>query len=221
MLSRLQTPGFTPAQLTSLDRYEIPGFDRPAVFNWNPDVALASDVAMYATFTLPAFMMLSRDARRDFLAVGFIYAEVAMLTVGLTELTKGIARRARPYAYNSDVELSIRTDRDARLSFFSGHTSVTAALCFATAKMFSDYSDDPTHEALVWTAAAIVPAATGVLRYEAGKHFPSDIIAGYFVGGAIGYLIPWLHGRKPLVEGMTLSPVSTQGGMGIYLSYRL
>lgn len=222
ILARLQTRGLTPAQVNSLDPYTIPSFDRPAIDNWNPKAALASDILLYGSVTLPAFMMINKRARKDFLVVGFIYAETALLTLGVTELTKGLSKRARPYVYNPDVSMSRKTERDARLSFFSGHTSITTALCFTTAKIFSDYSDNPTHEALVWTAAALVPIATGHLRYQAGKHFPSDVIAGYFIGGAIGYLVPWLHRRKPLVKGMSWAPYSNgKQELGLYVNFTL
>ncbi len=221
LFTRYQTRPFTMAQVNSLDAYDLPGFDRSATKNWNPKADLASDVLLYGCVTLPALMIIDRDARKDFLVVGFIYAEVAMLTLGVTEMTKGLVKRPRPYAYNSSVDMDTRSDRDARLSFFSGHTSMTAAICFTTAKVFSDYSDNRTHEALVWTGAVIVPAVTGYLRYNAGKHFPSDIIAGYFIGGAVGYLVPWLHRRKLVVKGLSVSPFSTGDGAGLYLSYRL
>lgn len=221
ILTRLQTRPFTEAQVNSFDKYNIPGFDRSATTKWSPNAALASDVLLYGSMTLPAFMMIDKRMRKDFLVIGFIYAETAMLTLGVTELTKGLSKRARPYVYNNDVGMDRKLERDARLSFFSGHTSITTALCFTTAKIFSDYSDNATHEALVWTAAAAVPIATAFLRYEAGKHFPSDIIGGYLVGGAIGYLVPWLHRRKPIKKGMTLSPFSTGDGLGVYFSYKL
>lgn len=221
ILTRLQTRGLTPSRVNSLDSYEIPGFDRTAINNWNPDAALASDIILYSSVTLPAFMMIDKRARKDFLVVGFIYAETALLTLGLTELTKGLTKRPRPFAYNPEVGMDIKTDRDARLSFFSGHTSITTALCFTTAKIFSDYSDNRAHEALVWTAAAVVPLTTAFLRVEAGKHFPSDVIGGYLIGGAVGYLVPWLHRKKPWVKGMTLTPYGLDGGAGLYFSYRL
>ena len=221
ILARIQTRPFTEAQVLSLDKYNIPGFDRPATNRWSPNAALASDILLYGSVTLPAFLMINKRMRQDFLVIGFIYAETAMLTLGVTELTKGLSKRARPFVYNDDVSMDRKLERDSRLSFFSGHTSITTALCFATAKIFSDYSDNPTHEALVWTAAAAVPLTTAYLRYEAGKHFPSDVIAGYFIGGAIGYLVPWLHRRKPIVEGMSLSPYSTGDGLGVYFSYKL
>lgn len=217
-----QTQPFTAAQVNSLDPFVNPGIDLNALNKWNPKVAKTSDALLYASLTLPAFMMIHPNARKDFLAVGFIYAEVALLTVGVTELAKNLVLRPRPYAYNYSVPIDVRTDTDARQSFFSGHTSVTAALCFTTAKVFSDYSDNPTHEALVWTSAAILPAITGYFRYEAGKHFPSDIIAGYLAGASIGYLVPWLHRRKPLVKGMTWAPYSNgRQEIGLYVNYRL
>ncbi|MGB0369657.1 MAG: phosphatase PAP2 family protein, partial [Flavobacteriales bacterium] len=150
-----------------------------------------------------------------------IYAETALLTLGVTEFFKAGVRRPRPFTYNPDVAMHVKTERDARFSFLSGHTSITAALCFTTAKVFSDYSDNSTHKALVWTSAAVLPLITGVLRVEAGKHFPTDVISGYLVGGAIGYLVPWLHKRKPLTEGLTISPVGLRGGAGVYIGYRL
>ncbi len=221
LLTSYQTLPLTESQINSLDRFDIPGFDRNATKNWNLKAALASDIMVYGSVALPAFMMINKRMRKDFLVIGFIYAETAMLTLGVTELTKGLAKRARPFVYNPDVDMSEKTSRDARHSFFSGHTSLTAALCFTTAKIFSDYSDNRTHEALVWTGAVIIPAITGVLRYEAGKHFPSDIIAGYFVGATVGYLVPWLHRRKPLTKGLTISPYGLNDGAGLYLSYQL
>jgi membrane-associated phospholipid phosphatase len=222
LVMHFRTQGLTPAQVNSLDRFDNPGLDRSATDRWNPQVAKSSDGLLYASFTLPALMMIHPKARKDFLAVGFIYAEVAMLTVGVTELAKNLVLRPRPYVYNEDLSMNLKTDADSRQSFFSGHASLTAALCFTTAKVFSDYSDNPTHEALVWTGAVILPAVTSYLRYEAGKHFPSDIIAGYFVGATIGYLVPWLHKRKPIVKGMTLAPYSNgRQEIGFYMNYRL
>ena len=222
IFAHFQVMPLTQAQLIGLDKYDVPGFDRSAISNWNPKADLASDIFLYGSVALPAIMMIDRRARKDFLLVGFMYAEVAMLTLGVTELTKGLARRPRPYAYNDQVGLDQRMSRDARMSFFSGHTSITTALCFTSAKIFSDYSDNPTHEALVWTGAVILPAITGYLRYDAGKHFPSDIIAGYAIGGIIGYMVPWLHRRKPMVKGLSWAPYSNgRQEVGIYVNYQL
>ncbi|MBT8218659.1 MAG: phosphatase PAP2 family protein, partial [Bacteroidia bacterium] len=46
---------------------------------------------------------------------------------------------------------------------------------------------------VVWTTAIAVPALTGLLRTRAGKHFYTDVIVGFVVGAAVGYLIPEIH----------------------------
>jgi len=216
-----QVTGYSDATLLTLDKYELPGFDRGTVGNWSTASANASDYALYVSAAMPLLMLADRRARQDWLGLAFMYVEVAGVTVGLTELSKGLARRARPYAYDPEAPMAERLDPDARKSFFSGHTSTAAAMCFLTAKVFSDYSDNRTAEALVWTGAILAPAVVGYLRVDAGKHFPSDVIAGYLIGGAIGYLVPELHKKKNLPKGLTVSPFGSANGTGIYLSYRL
>lgn len=219
--SRKQVSPFTQADLAGLDRYDLPGFDRSTVDNWRPSSATASDYMVYASAAMPLLMLADRRARQDWLGLAMMYVQVGGFTVGLTELTKGMVRRPRPYAFNPDAPMDERLGQDARLSFFSGHTSVTAAMCFLTAKVFSDYSDNRTASSLVWTGAVIAPAVVGFLRVHSGQHFPSDVIAGYMLGATIGYLVPELHRRKRLPKGMSIAPFGSQFGTGLHLSYTL
>jgi len=46
---------------------------------------------------------------------------------------------------------------------------------------------------LIWSAAVLIPAVTGFSRVNTHNHFPTDVIVGYIVGAAIGYLIPVIH----------------------------
>ncbi len=219
--SRKQVDGFTEQTLNSLDRYDLPGFDRGTVENWRPSVSTASDYMVYASAAMPLLMLADRRARQDWLGLAMMYIQVGGFTVGLTELSKGLVRRPRPYAYNPDAPLDERLDPDARLSFFSGHTSTAAAMCFLTAKVFSDYSDNRTAEGFVWAGAVIAPAVVGFLRVHSGHHFPSDVIAAYLIGATTGYLVPALYRRKRLPKGMALAPFGSQFGAGLHLSYQL
>ncbi|MEQ8424859.1 MAG: phosphatase PAP2 family protein, partial [Cyclobacteriaceae bacterium] len=81
---------------------------------------------------------------------------------------------------------------------FSGHTSHTAAASFFMAKVISDYHPNMNKGAriILWSAAVYIPALTATLRVKAGKHFPSDVVAGYAVGAFAGWLIPQLHKVK-------------------------
>jgi len=64
---------------------------------------------------------------------------------------------------------------------------------FFTARVFSEYLSNNTTQVLIWSAAALIPAVTGFSRVNTHNHFPTDVIVGYIVGAAIGYLIPKLH----------------------------
>ncbi len=48
----------------------------------------------------------------------------------------------------------------------------------------------------LWSFSAYIPALTGYFRVKAGKHFTTDVMAGYAVGAFTGWLIPHLHKKK-------------------------
>jgi membrane-associated phospholipid phosphatase len=207
-------------QLNGLDVIDVNPFDRSATNQWSPTAAKISDGFMIGALALPFTILAFKSARENWLGLGLMYVEVGLYTVGVTELTKGITKRIRPYSYNPEAPLETKRGKDSRSSFFSGHTAMAASFSFLTAKVFHDLSDNKTAKALVWTAAALIPAATGYLRYRAGKHFPTDIITGYVVGGAIGYLVPFLHKKRKSNENLSLMPVAGPNNLGLYVSYR-
>lgn len=188
-----KTKPLTEQQMALFDRNTIPKIDRPAAYNWSKGAALGSDILLISSLTYPSLLLIDKDIRKDFGKVGAIWAETMFLSTGITNLTKALVKRNRPYTYNPDVPLHKREERDSRYSFFSGHSSVTASMCFMSAKVFTDYH--PNHKALpyIWTGAAIIPAATAFLRWRAGKHFFSDILVGYLVGATVGFIVPHLH----------------------------
>ncbi len=182
-----------PSFIASLDRMQINAFDRSAAYNWSRPAAFGSDVIMYGAIAVPSLLFFDKDIRKDYGKVGVIWAQTMALNTGLTNITKVLVKRTRPYVYNPNTPEHYKLERDARYSFFSGHTSVTASMSFMTAKIFSDYN--PSSKALpyVWTTAAIVPATVAFLRWRAGKHYASDVILGYLTGAAVGFLVPHLH----------------------------
>ena len=125
-----------------------------------------------------------------------MWVEMNSLTLMATDLTKNLVSRPRPFTYYNAAPLADRMDSDARKSFFSGHTSMTAANSFYAAKMYSDLYPDSRWRPWVWTAAAVLPAITAQQRMAAGKHFLSDVLVGYVVGGFIGYMVPEFHRRR-------------------------
>ena len=217
-----QQKPLTFLELAMLDRSEINPLDRSATDRYSPEALTASHIMTYGSMALPFALLSIKQVRKDWLYMGFMYAEVGLLTFGITEITKAATGRIRPLAYNPAFPLDTRMEAESRKSFFSGHTANSAAFCFLTARIFADHSDNKVAKALVWTGAATIPAVTGFLRYWGGKHFPTEIIAGYIVGGAIGYFVPYLHRKRWKDDRLSVLPFGGLGSQaGFCVLYRL
>ncbi len=204
------------------DRAAVNGFDRIATRQWSPAAATTSDVLLYSSCVLPFAATLAdvlvrdRDAR-DFAVDAGIVAESILVAGGLTNVVKYAVHRARPLVYNPAAPASMRVKADSRLSFWSGHTATTAAALVSLAYVHW------THRPGTWSgwlavggAAAFVPAVA-TLRVAAGRHFPTDVLAGAAVGTAVGVLVPWLH-RGDGKARVSVDPVVLPGGSGVALS---
>ena len=174
---------------------------------------------------LPAAFLVENHTGRDIKTLLIMYAEVFSFNYGLTVLAKSTAHRARPYVYNPEVDIGKRTSSDSRASFFSGHTSQTAAASFYFAKVITDYH--PTMrkglKTGMWIFAVAAPALNGYFRVKAGKHFPTDVITGYIAGAATGWLIPQLHrtkSSKDQKEKIQIGFVPSGQGMLLTAGYR-
>lgn len=229
-LQGTRQPFADEAEILALDASGINGLDRVALDRWSPAAALRSDVGLYGTFALGTtaalWAPLSRPREGRLGQAGLLllmWGETNVLTAFGTDLIKVAAYRPRPFVYFVDAPLEEKLVLDARKSFISGHTSTTAANCFIMAKVFNDYFPDSRWRPVVWSAAALIPAYVGWQRVAAGKHFPTDVLAGYAFGAVLGYLVPHWHlpgGHRPLVRrGMSfqLYPITATSGPGLGL----
>ncbi|MBN2772520.1 MAG: phosphatase PAP2 family protein [Spirochaetes bacterium] len=147
-----------------------------------------------------------------------MFTEGLIMVLGVTELSKGIVGRERPLMYNDDIPNSDKLERgeDGSMSFFSGHTSFSFYSAAFVSTVFSDLYPDSGYRYLVTGTTFAAASLVGYMRYEAGSHFPSDIIVGAAVGSAIGYLIPGLHRKKG--SGIAVSHVFIGSSNGLMLS---
>mgnify|MGYP002377780069 CR=1 FL=1 len=195
LLKRRLNP-LTEAQILALRREDVWAFDRSPTYNWSRPAAKVSDFIMFGAMASPALLLLDRDIRQQSgWRVAVMGAQVFALNTGITNLTKILVKRTRPFVYNPNAPMDYKTREDARLAFFSGHTSVTSSMSFFTAKVYHDHHRGSRALPYVWAGAAIVPAVTGYLRWRAGKHYITDIITGYAVGALVGILVPELYRR--------------------------
>lgn len=191
-----QQASINPQEIFLLDKNQINLFDRPATYYYSKNLSLTSDVLLIATVSLPLSFLFIEKTKEDIFSIGVMYLETLTLTYGLTNLTKNIVNRYRPYAYNSDVPLSEKLNLDTKQSFFSGHTSAAFASAVFFSTIYSDQISNEKSKTLVWAGSLTLASSVALLRYFSGKHFPTDIIAGAVVGGLIGYGVPKLHQKN-------------------------
>jgi len=184
----------TKQEIDELDVNDINSFDRNAIKPYREE--LNGDLLLYGSFLLPLTFLVNDNTRRDWQMLGAMWLEVMAIQSGINLLVKGLAKRTRPYVYDPDTPLEEKQTTGARLSFYSGHTSTTAATSFYIARVFSDYLSNKIVKTFIWIGAAIYPALTGYLRRDTGNHFRTDVITGYLIGAAIGYFIPEIHLRN-------------------------
>jgi len=202
---RSQTPIFTTAELEVLNTQDINAFDRVATNHFSLKAHDASNYFWYGSQALPLLLLAGETSRKEFPKILLLYGEAALLNSGLTLLTKYTVRRPRPFNYDPNTSLAKKTGVNAKASFFSGHTSITATNSFFAAKVFSDYYPNSSWKPVLWTAAVTIPAITGYLRVRGGRHFPTDVISGYLVGAAVGILVPHLHRTTKRKKPLTLN----------------
>jgi membrane-associated phospholipid phosphatase len=186
---------YTVDELESFDVTTINAFDRPATTNWSPGAAHLSDIFMYSSMVAPLSLTLSDMGSKQPLTLTTMHAETLLLNGGLTYLLKNMFGRPRPLVYNTDPRISdsLRQSATARRSFPSGHTSTSFSSMVFLASVFSSLYPDSDARPYVWGGCLAVAGTTGYLRYKAGWHYPSDILAGAALGGFVGWLVPRLH----------------------------
>jgi membrane-associated phospholipid phosphatase len=191
---QLNADPLTLEQIEALDKNNVNSFDRPTIGPFQSDPL--GDVLLYSSYLLFLTFLANENAQDNFGDLALMYSEVLLLNVGINGIVKGLSKRTRPYVYDSLSPLEQTTKIDSRLSFFSGHTSTTASNYFFTASVLNEYITNSTTKTLIWSVAVIIPAITGFSRVNTHWHFPTDVIVGYIVGAAIGYLVPLIHKQE-------------------------
>lgn len=198
-------------KILSLDKNQIPSFDRRGVEIYHPDADNLGDMLFYGSMPLPIILMLDKEIRKDGLKVAVLYLQTMSVTGLLYTGTIYLNDRYRPYAYNPNVPMDKRTRGGAKNSFFAGHVALVGTSTFFIAKMLNDYHPDSRVKWIPFTLAGMATATTGYMRYRGGQHFLSDILIGTVVGTLSGILVPHVHKNKDMRERKLSFTASYQG----------
>ena len=210
----------TPEEIAVLDRCDVPALDRGATRRWSPGAATASDILVYATLAAPIGLIASEPGRDDAVTSGLMYAETLTLEMSAVYLLKGAVGRTRPYVYNDDprIDPAEKQSATAVRSFPSGHAANAFAAMVFFAGTWERLHPDASGSGWVWGGCLAVAATTSYLRYAAGRHYPTDILAGAAIGAAAGWLVPKLHERDLVVSG---APGQAGGKAPLVIGYGL
>jgi membrane-associated phospholipid phosphatase len=121
-----------------------------------------------------------------------LIAEAGVVAANVTQLTKMLVGRERPFVHALSPDRRRLTDQpsDNNFSFFSGHTAEAFALATAwgTVGTMRGYRWAP----LAWSVGGVVAATTAYLRIAADKHWLTDVVVGAVVGAGVGFAVPFI-----------------------------
>lgn len=213
----------TMAELESLDRKNIPGFDRWAIKPYNEKIDKDSYIPFYAAMPAPLLLLLDKKIRKDGFKVMFLYLETMAITGLLYTGSMYLTNRYRPYVYDEGSPMDKRLTGNSKNSFYAGHVHLVGSSMFFIAKVWSDYHPDSKAKWLFYTGAAAVTGATAIMRHQAGMHFPSDLILGAGLGAVTGILVPALHKNKSADDRLSLTPYfgnGSKGGLSLVYTFK-
>jgi membrane-associated phospholipid phosphatase len=210
-----------PQQPLPTDPPELGRVDRIASGRYSPPASTASDVLVAVAIASAPLVSLvdghwaaqasAPSARRRAFAKRWgtavlVEAEAIAITALVTTALKHAIDRPRPFTTltEADVAESERDDLEEdlgspgrALSFPSAHSSLAFAAVTSLATTLTLDAPDTRRAkvaiALAWSLGLLTAGTTAVLRVVAGKHYPSDIVAGSAIGAAIGVATPLLH----------------------------
>lgn len=211
----------TLAQIQALRTEDVNGFDRWAAGKHSAEAAKTSDFLFYGSIPLPLILMgADKTIRKDFWKVGALYLETMAITGTLYTGATYLVDRYRPETYDFSTPAADRLSGNYKNAFFAGHVANVGAITFFTAKIFHDYHPTSPWRWAFWGGAGLATGTTALLRHEAGKHWPTDLLLGTLVGAGAGILVPQLH-KKMHADGTGLRIAPYMGpGTGISLAYR-
>ena len=189
--------GLDPADIHwSIDREQIGKFNTRALDASDLASAVSVTYPMVVAFaSQPSGERISGTLRRS-----VIYMQSYLLATATAKLIKNSADRPRPYTYVSDAQRPSDatydvTDDEAFQSMPSSHAS--SSFCGAAFAMTDQLISRPHsgwfERVGVAFTGGLLASMTSTLRVSAGKHFPSDVLAGGAIGMASGVLVPMAH----------------------------
>ena len=165
----------------------------------------AASFASYVGFGLGAPVGHGEDWAHSKMRGFAVGATAIGATLATTEIFKSATARARPGGQN---------DR----SFLSGHASVTAVSARLSYETLRYYETSPAARLAADSGFAGLTLLTGWARLEAGKHHPSDVLAGITLGNFIAVFTNEAFLHPTAGKGLSVEVMPWADGWTLHLS---
>ncbi len=220
-----------PVRPGELDRNDLLPFDRWNAGTWNPRAAIASDVLVWGVGGAMLYADLGHAATgpatgvaawRPFLEDALILAQAYTWNSAVNLNVRAARLHPRPFVYGTAAPESERVKNEAAGSFYSGHASAAFLGAVYVSLVYPRRHVGFEHTEWLW--AGSLAAATGVAatRVAAGKHYPSDVVAGAAIGSLVAWGFVQLHLKENTWWGTRLSPLLTpEGHVGVLAMKRI
>ena len=137
-------------------------------------------IAVVLMVLITSIVKSSKSIRKQFI----VLASVLILVAIISQALKILVYRTRPFTTYPFVE---KLSDGGGSSFPSGHTLEAFAMAASLSLLFS--KKKLIIPVYVW---AMLVAYS---RLALGVHYPSDVLAGIFIGTLIGWIVPWMFSR--------------------------
>ena len=179
-----------PPDCAPCDPATLWGIDRGVVGHATAWAGTASDVVVLGVMGGAALAALAGAPSEQRTGNAAVFGETIAAAYAATGWLKATVGRERPVLYTADAPAAA-DDPDNQRSFPSGHTAAAfgAAVSYLVVSERQHLPHRTRNTVLLFGGAVTV----GALRVAAGRHFPTDVLAGAALGSLIGWLVPTLH----------------------------
>ncbi len=135
-------------------------------------------IFFFVTFLSLLLALRGRFNKAHMLIVAAVFSAIT------SAILKWLIKRPRPELWTHPINID-------GFSFPSGHALVTTAVFGICAYLFAENRPALKKPAYIFTAFFIF--LIGLSRVVMGVHYPSDVIAGWFFGGLVLYVMVWWY----------------------------
>lgn len=184
-------------------------WDKPFAGTWNPNAGTAANAFTVLGLTPVALGVVGYFKQEvkgcELAALSLMFVQAMAIQSGLNLMTRSAKIWPRPFILGEDGGAE-RLKGEAYGSFYSGHSSAAFSVAVLTSVWFQNTYSSSKYTPYVWGASLSMATAIAVLRVAAGKHYPTDVLAGALVGSLVSIVVLKTHERNNNVISLQAGP---------------